>query len=161
MEILKFPDKRLLTPCKPVTSFGPELLIILDQMWDTMVTSRGIGLAANQVNLDMKMFVMRTQINQRLNIVNPKIIGHSVEISNHKEGCLSSPGDFLITNNRHKWITVRFFNETGAWEQKNLQGIDAVIFEHENDHILGKVFFQADTVPTKVRKRLEKRWGIR
>ena len=62
MEILKFPHPSLLKPCKPVTVFGPELRTILDAMFLTMRAKNGVGLAANQVGLDLRLFVMVTEL---------------------------------------------------------------------------------------------------
>jgi len=161
MKILKFPDTNLLKKCNEVCIFDKELIIILDQMYKTMIGHNGLGLAANQCGLDASMFVMVTSTGLRLNVINPSIIAKSNEILDIKEGCLSAKGEFLVTGNRPKWIQVRYQDETGAQQMKLLYGINSVVYSHEFDHTLGKAFFQAETLPKGLRRKIEKKWGLR
>jgi peptide deformylase len=160
MEILKFPDKRLLTKCKPVTEFSAGLKATLDEMYATMLKANGKGLAANQVGLDMRAFVMTTEDGYRLDIINPNIIESSKIFSPLKEACLSAPGDCLLAS-RPSWILVEYQNSNGVWTIFKFEGLDAVAFCHENDHLLGKAFFQSERIPQATRKKLEKKWGLK
>lgn len=162
MEILKFPDPRLLKRCQKVTEFGPELKVLLDSMYETMVAANGVGLAANQVGLDLCMFVMRSEHDGgRLNVVNPAILEYSRAIENLREGCLSAPGEFVTTGIRPAWVKIEFQDETGQVRQMVLTGIDSVCACHEMDHLLGIAFMQSKKIPKKVRREICRRWGLK
>ena len=161
MEILKFPHPALLKPCKPVTVFGPELRTILDAMFLTMRTKNGVGLAANQVGLDLRAFVMITELGSKLYVVNPEITSFSKNINLFKEGCLSAPGEFLVTGNRPDWVQVRFQDENGLNHGNVFHGVDAVCFAHENEHLDGKAFMQAKSISKSKRMAICKRWGLK
>src|SRR5271154_689806 len=103
MNVLKFPNPFLTTATYPVTVFGDELKVLLDSMYETMKTNNGLGLAANQVGLLHRMFVM-DGLEGRFNIVNPVIVNKSAKPANIKEGCLSAPGDFVVVPERAEWI---------------------------------------------------------
>ncbi len=77
MDILKYPDPSLFKKCDDVTVFGTELLTLLGAMWDAMLKKGGLGLAANQVGLHFRAFVMAGVDSEKLFIINPKIIKRS------------------------------------------------------------------------------------
>src|SRR5271165_522952 len=112
MEVLKFPHPSLFSLTTPVTVFGEELKVIVDYMYETMKTNRGLGLAANQVGLTFRMFVMDGPLG-RINVVNPTIVKKSLLTVRIKEGCLSSPGDFIIVPSRVDWVQVQYQDEKG------------------------------------------------
>lgn len=161
MRILKYPDPILFEICKEVTVFGPELKILLDSMWDTMVEGKGVGLAANQVGLTFKAFVMLDPNDEKLYVVNPAIIKRSVVSANLKEGCLSAPGEFLTLSERASWVQLRFQDETGKQHERVFKDIYAVCIQHETDHLLGKSHLQSKSIPKAKRKDIAKRWGIK
>lgn len=106
----------------------------------------GVGLAAPQINVSKRMFVMRvTEKGTEYNysFINPKIISHSVEKSylTSGEGCLSVdrniPGYVL----RHARITIRGYNEKGEELKLRLRGLPAIVFQHELDHLNGVMFY--------------------
>ncbi|MFD1705737.1 peptide deformylase [Siminovitchia sediminis] len=107
----------------------------------------GVGLAAPQINVSKRMFVMRVtdEKGQEFNysFINPKIISHSVEKSylTSGEGCLSVdrsiPGYVL----RHARITVRGYDKKGEEIKLRLRGIPAIVFQHELDHLNGVMFY--------------------
>ena len=71
------------------------------------------------------------------------------------------PGERLTTGNRHEWVLVEYQDENGVLDTDMFYDIYAVCVQHEMDHLLGKPFFQSDSVPRNKRKELCKRWGIK
>jgi len=158
MEVLKYPDPRLLRPCKEVTEFGPELKVLLESMWETMKKERGMGMAANQVGLEQRMFVMDEVIEKHF-IVNPKIVDQGKYPCDQSEGCLSAPGQ-MIKLYRPNWVTITYQNESGEHRNRTFVGIHAVCVQHEMEHLEGKTFLQNKAIPKKVRIELAKKWGL-
>lgn len=161
MEILKFPHPTLSEVCTPVTVFGEELKILLDAMWDTMKSTTGMGLAANQVGLTFRMFVMEGNEGERIYLVNPEILKKSLAISAIKEGCLSAPGEMIQTNSRAEWVQVRYYDESGNYRNKVFTDVYSVCVQHEIDHLNGKSFMEIKTIPKSKRKELAKKWGLK
>lgn len=161
MQILKFPSPELFQVCKEVTVFGPELKVLLDSMWDTMVANSGMGLAANQVGLSFRMFVMIGPEGERLYIVNPKIVQKSIVSANLEEGCLSAPGEKLTLEERADWVKVEYQDETGAKHEKVFKRIYSVCVQHETDHLNGKTHLQSESLHKARRKELAKKWGLK
>lgn len=161
MEILKFPDSRLFTKCSPVTVFGDELKLLLESMYSTMKAAKGLGLAANQVGLTYYMFTMEGPNEEKIFLVNPKVISKSGAPANVREGCLSAPGEFIVRSDRVQWVQVEFQDETGATKQRVFSGVHAVCVEHEIEHLEGKGFMQAASIPKKLRQDLAKKWGLK
>lgn len=161
MEILKYPDPILFKACKEVTVFGPELKILLDAMHATMVVQKGMGLAANQVGLNHRMFVMQSLDEDKLFIVNPKIRSRSIAPASIREGCLSAPGEFLVLQERSSWVEIEFQNETGEHQRRIFNAIFAVCVQHEMDHLDGKSHLQSKTIPKKRRIELANKWGFK
>jgi peptide deformylase len=159
MEIIKFPDERLLTPCKPVTVFTPELKILLQSMWETMVAAKGVGLSANQVGLEYRMFVMDEHIEKHF-IVNPVILEAGKLACDLAEGCLSAPGQ-TIKLNRPNWVTLRYQDENGEFRQRTFVGIYSVCVQHEIEHLDGKSFLLNKAIPKKLRIFLASKWGLK
>lgn len=160
MEIIKFPDPRLLKKCKEVTLFTPELKVLLDSMYETMLSSRGIGLAANQVGLEYRMFVMITSQSEKLYLVNPKILEYSKNPCDLKEGCLSAPGQ-QVNLYRPNWVKVSFKDETGKEQTRTFVDIDSVCVQHEIEHLDGKSFLLNKAIPKKLRIFLAEKWGLK
>lgn len=160
MEILKFPNPALLTATQLVAEFGEELSALLEAMYATMKENRGIGLAANQVGLTQRMFVMEGPNEEKIFLVNPEIIGRSSTMANMSEGCLSAPGDFITVYSRVDAVVVRSKNEKGEEQVHTFSGIYAVCVQHEIDHLDGIAFIQHDAVHAKTRKKLKKKWGL-
>lgn len=164
MKITRFPDPILFKKCKEVTVFGKELEVLLQTMYDTMIASGGLGLAANQVSLSYRMFVMELMVEskkEKIFFVNPKIIARSVAPADQKEGCLSAPGEFLVLAERSSWVQVEFQNEKGEKQSRVFKGIYAVCVQHEIDHLDGKSHLLSKSIPTSKRKELAKKWGIK
>jgi peptide deformylase len=160
MNILKFPDPFLFEKTKEVTVFGPELKTLLDAMYKTMIDNKGIGLAANQVGLSFRMFVM-TMKDSSVFFVNPKITDRSIGPANIEEGCLSAPGEALKLDERASWVKVSYQDETGKKHEKVFKGIHSVCVQHEIDHLDGKSYLQSRSINRARRKELAKKWGIK
>jgi peptide deformylase len=160
MEILKYPHSSLFTQCEPVTVFGKELKIIIESMLSTMRTSGGMGLAANQVGLKYRIFVMEGPNGEDLHFINPKISWRSIAPANKKEGCLSAPGDFLVLQERADMVRVDYQDHDGRDHKKVFDGIWAVCVQHEIDHLDGKAFIQSKSIPKAKRRELLKKWGV-
>ena len=159
MKILKFPNPILFKVCDLVLDIGTELKVIMDNMYRTMRQANGIGLAANQVGIGYRFFVMEGP-EGRVNFVNPQVLRYSVVTSLLSEGCLSAPGESVITGSRHDWVEVLYLDEKGKEHTKVFHGIYAVCVEHEIDHLDGKSFMEPKTIPKAIRKRLAKTWGL-
>ena len=95
----------------------------------------GIGLAATQVGLRQRVFVMQVQGWQR-SCFNPEITATSSELVDWDEGCLSFPGEHCIIK-RPQWIDVRYQDHGGEWHSERFFGILARCFQHELDHLNG------------------------
>jgi len=161
MQVLRFPNPSLFQVCQAVTVFGDELKTLLEAMWETMNSSSGIGLAANQVGLQFRMFTMLGPKDEKLFLVNPKIARRSTLPANLREGCLSAPGEFVILSERSSWVEVEFQNEAGILQKRVFQGIHAVCVQHEIGHLDGESHLQSSTIPKQKRKELAKKWGLK
>lgn len=161
MVILKFPNPKLFTKCVPVNVFGPELKTLLEAMYETMIENNGLGLSSNQVGLDYTMFTMTGPSQEKLFIVNPKIVKISPFSANLPEGCLSAPGTIVKLKERPRWIVIAFQNEKGEVKVEKFTGIHAVCVAHEMDHLRGKSFLLSKSIPKDERKGLHQKWGIK
>lgn len=161
MDILKFPNPSLSTVCEPVTVFGPELKILLESMYETMKAAKGIGLAANQVGLKFRMFVMEGPSGEKMFLVNPIISKQGLNLSNYKEGCLSAPGEILFTGSRTDYVQIRYKDETGKEFTRDFTGIHSVCVQHEIEHLKGENFMKSKMLSREKRKFLAKKWGLK
>lgn len=161
MEILKFPHKSLFNVCKEVTVFGQELTILLDGMWSVMISKGGLGLASNQVGLEYRMFVMAGYDNEKIFLINPKIVKKSNLPANMIEGCLSAPGEFILLSERVSWVQVEFHDQKGQLQTRVFKGLHSVCVQHEIDHLDGKSHLMSKSIPKTKRKELHKKWGIK
>jgi len=112
-------------------------------MINFMLTMNGIGLAANQVNLNKRVFVMGSKniqgFPQPFALFNPKILEYSREQILDKEGCLSYPGLFLMVK-RPKWIVAEYQDSKGNVNEIKVDGYLSKCFQHEYDHLDGICF---------------------
>lgn len=114
---------------------APEVQQLIPEMIATMRRAKGIGLAATQVGVGLRLCV--TDIDGEIRtFINPKITAHSREKIPFEEGCLSLPGTFL-TLDRWERITVRYLDETGVARKERLHGLLAICLQHEVDHLDG------------------------
>lgn len=141
LPILRWPDPRLSTPCAPVTSDVSQLAA---DLLETMYAAPGRGLAAPQVGVLQRLFVMdvawKTGAPDPVVCVNPEILSRSDEVAEGTEGCLSIPGISTLvtraTTIRLAWTTLE-----GDRRVADLTGFAAICAQHENDHLDGLVTF--------------------
>lgn len=161
MKILRYPDPFLLKACDPVLVFDERIKATLDEMWETMTSANGIGLAANQVGILYRMFTMLGPDEEKLYMLNPQILKRSEIPAAKTEGCLSAPGEFLELDERASWVLVEFQDETGTVKQRVFRDIHSVCVQHEIDHLDGKTHLLSPTLSSKDRKKLAKKWGLK
>lgn len=158
LNILHYPDPRLRTRAKKVTSFDPDLKTLISDMFETMYEAPGIGLAATQVNVHQRLLVMDVseEKNEPKVLINPEIIAAEGE-EEMDEGCLSVPG-YYETVRRAEKITVRAQDEQGELIEWSAEGLEAVCIQHEIDHLDGKLFvdYLSTLKRDRIRKKLEK-----
>lgn len=138
-EIVKFPNPVLTTPAAEVSKITPNLLRVLDNMYETMKFANGIGLAGPQVNILKRIAVVDVEDGKgRLDLINPVILdGRDEEIG--PDGCLSIPGLYGDTK-RYKWIRVRMQNHEGQVIEFEETDFRARCIQHEIDHLDGILF---------------------
>jgi peptide deformylase len=140
--ILKYGDQLLQQPARPVPELTPEIDRILDDMIETMYAAPGIGLAAPQIGIPLRMFVVDISVGRDpaglLVFINPEFLeldGMQLE----EEGCLSLPG-FNATVVRPSRAVVKGLDRAGNVQQHEGTGLLARAFQHEMDHLDGMVF---------------------
>jgi peptide deformylase len=143
LPILCYPDPRLHTVAKPIEEIGEHHLVLIKNMFETMYESKGIGLAATQVNHHERLIVMDVSedASKPMVLINPKIVYMSEERNRGEEGCLSVPG-FYEGVERANDIRVEFLNEHGEKQTLQAQDLMSVCIQHELDHLEGKVFVE-------------------
>ena len=130
-------DEILRKVCKPVVNFDENLHQLLDDMKETLERSTGVGLAAPQVGVLKRVFVILLN-NCYFEVVNPKIV-KTVGTQCGQEGCLSVPGRFDNVT-RPKTVTIEFYDRFGNKMAVTASDFMARAFCHENDHLNGILF---------------------
>jgi len=120
----------------PVKSVGPGERMLMEAMLSAMYAAKGIGLAAPQVGINQKIFVMDSGEGPFF-IVDPQILRRS-GFECMEEGCLSLPGK-VVNVRRAKTIRVRYLDQDNRAVERTFSGLAARVFLHENDHLLGKL----------------------
>ena len=159
LEILEFPDPRLRTVAKPVENVDDRIRKIIDDMFDTMYEAPGIGLAASQEDIHEQIVVIDVSEDRSepLVFINPEITVLDEEIFQYDEGCLSVPG-FYETVERPRHVRVKALDRNGDVFEIEPEGLLAVCIQHENDHLLGKLFvdYLSPLKRNRIRGKLEK-----
>ena len=158
LKILYLPDERLRIISKPVTEFNDELQTLIDDMFETMYDARGVGLAAPQIGVNIRLSVIDVSEShqEKLVFINPEIIkseGHE----KFQEGCLSVPGA-LETVVRAKHVKVKALDRHAKAFEIDCDGLLAECIQHEIDHLNGKLFIDllSPIKQQRARKDLEK-----
>ncbi|AVP98700.1 peptide deformylase [Ahniella affigens] len=158
LTILEFPDPRLRTKAQPVTQFDVGLQTLIDDMFETMYTAPGIGLAATQVDVHQQLLVLDVSEgkDQPMVFINPEVLTRAGE-QVYQEGCLSVPGIYADVT-RANQIRVRAQNRHGEAFEIEADGLLAICIQHEMDHLAGKVFvdYLSPLKRDMVKKKLEK-----
>lgn len=154
LPIVTYDDSVLRRNTTNIDKKTPELDIFINDMFDTLYKSEGVGLSANQVDQSLNMFIVHFKtddINFKDVFINPKILDYSDDISNSMEGCLSFPG--LQENvSRSNKITITYFDKDFKMQLKDFEGIIARIIQHEYDHTKGILFI--DKINPLIRKMI-------
>ncbi|MCZ0862572.1 peptide deformylase [Methanocorpusculum vombati] len=138
MRVYIYGEKVLADVAAPVESVTPELCSLLDEMVPFMRESRGVGLAAPQIGVSRRFFVMDAGDKVR-KVINPEILASGNSTAEMEEGCLSVPGIHKRVR-RPRRITVRYQTETGDTVEEELKDYPARVFQHEFDHLDGVLF---------------------
>jgi len=159
LEILTFPDPRLRNQAKPVPMVNGEIRQTVEVMFETMYQAPGIGLAAIQVNIPLRIVVadVSEQHDSPLCLINPEITEcHGQQ--EIEEGCLSVPGFFELVVGRAETIRVRALNRDGEPFELEADGLLAICIQHEIDHLDGKLFvdYLSPLKRHRIHKKLEK-----
>ena len=153
-KILKFPDQDLRIKAKPVETFDEELKTLTDDMFETMHSVNGIGLAATQIGVAKQVAVIdiSAEKNEPLVIVNPKIqILDPSKKEDYDEGCLSVPG-FFETISRPSDIKLSYQDLNGKKQEIKPEGLLTKVVQHELDHLNGRLF--VDHISELKRRRI-------
>ena len=153
-KILKFPDQDLRIKAKPVETFDEELKTLTDDMFETMHSVNGIGLAATQIGVAKQVAVIdiSAEKNEPLVIVNPKIqILDPSKKEDYDEGCLSVPG-FFETISRPSDIKLSYQDLNGKKQEIKPEGLFTKVVQHELDHLNGRLF--VDHISELKRRRI-------
>ena len=142
--------RRRATPVKAVT---PEIEAMLDDMVESMYDHVGIGLAAPQVGIGLRMLVLDRGRGTAQAYLNPVIVGQGGEAV-AEEGCLSLPGIFADVT-RSEWVVVEALDRVGAPVRERASGLLARVLQHEIDHLDGVLFI--DRVDKVTRDRIKRR----
>lgn len=146
-ELVKFPDERLNKAAKPVKAVDDEIRSILEDMAETMYAEVGVGLAAPQIGVNLRLAVIDVsgcegdQGFGLVKMVNPEITSREGEIE-FEEGCLSVP-DFRQVMKRSAELTVRFLDENGEKRELAAKGLFAIAVQQEIDHLDGKLIIDS------------------
>jgi peptide deformylase len=143
-DILIHPDPRLRRRADPVPEITPDLRRLADDMLETMYDAPGIGLAAPQVGVGVRLLVMdcvkdETLPPRPLVLFNPQVLWTSEETNVYEEGCLSIPEQYADVT-RPAEVRVGWTDETGAAREEHFTGLWATCVQHEIDHLEGRLF---------------------
>ena len=163
-DIVIYPDKRLKQVSSEVTEFNEELHQLLEDMYDTMLSKKGVGLASIQIGVPKRVLIINLpeddsddatiKKEDTLEIINPIFIEKNGSCKN-QEGCLSVPG-FYEDIERAKHVIVEYQDRHGNKHIIDTDDFLAIALQHEHDHLEGKVFVEKLSILK--RKKFEKEW---
>ena len=157
-QILHHPDPRLRFKARAVGHFDAMLATLIEDMFETMYAAPGIGLAATQIDEQLRVVVVDVSPDKSIPhyFVNPAIVA-SRGGEETEEGCLSVPGVFDFVQ-RAQWIRISAFDRSGVAFEFEADGLLAICIQHEIDHLDGKLFvdYLSQLKQSRIRKKLEK-----
>lgn len=129
-----------------INSDYPGLEKLIADMWETMYHAHGVGLAAPQIGLGIRLFVIDTDQMEREDVagfkkvfINAQVMEETGDLWSYEEGCLSIP-DIRGDVERHAVVRLRYQDEQFQWHEELFEGINARVIQHEYDHIEGILF---------------------
>ena len=147
--VVKMGNQQLATPSIPVTNFAdPTLARIIEDMRDTMLATNGVGIAAPQIGVNLRMVIFGFEANPRYPqeeaipftvLINPEIVPLSDELIDGWEGCLSVPGLRGLVP-RYKKIRYQAYDLAGQLFTRVAEGFHARVVQHECDHLEGILY---------------------
>jgi len=147
LKIIHYPEPVLLTVGKPVENFDAELVKLVEDMFETMYDAKGVGLAAPQINVSHRLFVMDCSggedESQKIALINPEVV-HVEGEQTGDEGCLSFPGLYQKVQRNLRTI-VRYQDVNGEFQELDGTDLTARCILHETDHCDGIVFLDRMT----------------
>lgn len=156
LPILTYPDPRLKSVAEPISEVSEEIRTLVEDMAETMYAAPGVGLAANQVGILKRVFVIdiadEDDPSELLVFINPELIELDGEQS-YNEGCLSFPGAAEEIK-RAATVKVRALNVEGETFELEADGLLAVAIQHENDHLNG--ILMIDKVGTLKKRKISR-----
>ena len=145
LDILTYPNKTLAQKTSPLDNINGKVQKMIDDMATTMYAAPGVGLAAIQVGWDKSVLLYDVSPREESRVlhvlVNPKIITREGEIISENEGCLSVP-DFRADVKRSEFVTVEGHDREGRPIRLDVEGILAIVLQHEIDHLNGTLFIE-------------------
>ena len=156
-EILIWPDPLLKQKARPVARVDDSIRTLVKDMFETMYSADGVGLAAPQVGVSQRVIVLDTRPrqpeSQPLAMINPELVALEGKTT-YTEGCLSIPGEAEDVD-RAAVVTVKFLDPEGREQTLKCDGLLAIAVQHETDHLDGTVF--VDHISTLKRELIRKR----
>jgi len=141
-EVIKWPHKVLRTPAEEVAEITDDVRTIWDDMIAVMEAMPGVGLAAVQLGIPLRLAVVdaSTKRGQAIRMANPSVLHESVELREYEEASPNLVGVSAVIK-RPRAVTVRFMNEHGIWDREEYVGLWATSVQHQIDHLNGKMYF--------------------
>lgn len=138
---IPYSDPRLHRPAEPVEGVTEAVRMIWDDMIDTMEAMPGVGLAAPQIGIMLRLAVVDAsdKRGQVVRMANPEILHASVQLRSHDEASPNLPGVWAPVQ-RPRAVTVRFVNDQGVVEDRDFVGLWATSVQHQIDHLQGRVY---------------------
>jgi peptide deformylase len=139
---LPWPDPRLRTAAAPVGAVTETIRALWDDMVETMEAMPGVGLAAPQVGVMLRLAVVdgSRERGQAVRMANPEVLHASVQLRPHDEASPNLPGVSARVE-RPRAVTVRYLNEAGEIEDRDFVGIWSTSVQHQIDHLAGRMYF--------------------
>ena len=138
---LPYGDKRLRTAAEPVAAVTETVRMIWDDMIETMDAMPGVGLAAPQIGIMLRLAVVDAsdKRGQAVRMANPEVLHASIQFRKHEEASPNLPGVSAVIE-RPRAVTVRFLNDKGEVEDRDFVGLWATSVQHQIDHLNGKTY---------------------
>ncbi len=143
LKLVYAPDPILKKKCQPLAQVDDHHRALIKEMYEVMYDANGVGLAAPQVGLDMRIFIVdaaaREEEKTPLTMINPKITSIEENLVPYEEGCLSFPEHFVEIERPDK-LSIEYINENNQKQILNTEGFTSRIIQHELDHLNGILF---------------------